>query len=110
MLVGDRVPDTDRFILFFCSCVQCLQLHFVMKRCGISADEICHRALVRCDRISSCRDGTADHDIVRADLTCLRRGRHTCLVADRIASETDTRGDGLEVRTDLLMDATCLER
>lgn len=64
MLIGDRAPDTAWFLLFFCSCVQCFLLHIVMKRCGISADEICHRALVRCDRICSGGDGTADHDIV----------------------------------------------
>ena len=81
-----------------------------MKRHSVSADEIRHRALVRCDRIGGCRDRATDHDVIGADLACLRRSRHTCLITDRIACETDTRGDGLEVCTDLLMDTASLER
>ena len=71
--------------------------------------ELSHAALVSGNGIGSGGDGTADDDVVRADLLGSGGSHNTLLVADVAVSKPDTGGDGQEILAAAVMDLACLQ-
>ena len=66
--------------------------------------ELCYAALVGSYGISGSGDGTANDNVVGADLLGCSGSHNTLLVADVAVSETDAGGDGQELLTAAAVD------